>query len=82
MLRCMCNRSPFLAKPKRDHSFKFKLDGKRLVPTHSVKYLGVLIDEHLNSTNKNETQLCYRHAKQAPKKRKLLYTENCIPFTV
>ena len=54
----MCDRSPFLAKPKTDHSFKFKLDGKRLVPTHSVKYLGVLIDEHLNSANKNETQLC------------------------
>ena len=28
-------------KLKIDHSFKFKLDGKRLVPTHSVKYLGV-----------------------------------------
>ena len=25
----------------------FKLDGKRLVPTHSVKYLGVLTDQHL-----------------------------------
>ena len=34
-------------KLKIDHSFKFKLDGKRLVPTHSVKYLGVLIDKHL-----------------------------------
>ena len=34
-------------KLKIDHCFKFKLDGKRLVPTHSVKYLGVLIDEHL-----------------------------------
>ena len=28
-------------KLKIDHSFKFKLDGKRLVPTHSVKYVGV-----------------------------------------
>ena len=34
-------------KLKIDHSLKFKLDGKRLAPTHSVKYLGVLIDEHL-----------------------------------
>ena len=34
-------------KLKIDHSFKFKLDGKRLVPTHSVKDLGVLIYEHL-----------------------------------
>ena len=39
-------------KLKIDHSFKFKLDGKRLVPTHSVKYLGVLIDEHYSGTNK------------------------------
>ena len=28
--------------------FKFKLDGKRLVPAKSVKYLGVLLDEHLH----------------------------------
>ena len=34
-------------KLKIDHSFKFKLDGKRLLPTHSVNHLGVLIDEHL-----------------------------------
>ena len=34
-------------KLKIDHSFKFKLDGKRLVQTHSVKHLEVLIDEHL-----------------------------------
>ena len=31
-----------------DSSFKFELDCKRLVPTKSVKYLGVLLDEHLN----------------------------------
>ena len=35
-------------KLKIDNSFKFKLDGKRLVPTKSVKYLGVLLDEHLH----------------------------------
>ena len=34
-------------KPKIDHSFKFKLVGRRLLPTHSVKYLGVLTDERL-----------------------------------
>ena len=34
-------------KLKKDHSFKFKLDGKRLVPAHFVKYLEVLIDEHI-----------------------------------
>ena len=33
-------------KVKIDHHFKFKLDCKRLVPTHSVKYFGILIDEH------------------------------------
>ena len=35
-------------KLKIDNSFRFKLDGKRLVPTKSVKYLGVLLDEHLH----------------------------------
>ena len=40
-----------------DHSFKFKLDGKRLVPTHSVKYLGVLIDEHLLWNKQDSTVL-------------------------
>ena len=29
------------------HSVKFKLNGKRLFPTSSVKYLGVFLDEHL-----------------------------------
>ena len=45
------------AKLKIDSSFKFKLDGKRLVSSHTVKYLGVLLDEHLNWTKstKNET---------------------------
>ena len=32
---------------KIDHNLKFKLDGKRLTPTSTVKYLGVLLDEHL-----------------------------------
>ena len=35
------------SKKKIDKSIKFKLDGKRLFPTESVKYLGVLLDEHL-----------------------------------
>ena len=30
-----------------DHNLKLKLDGKRLSPSQSVKYLGVLLDEHL-----------------------------------
>ena len=32
---------------KIDHNFKFKLDGKRLTSTSTVKYLGVLLDDHL-----------------------------------
>ena len=32
---------------KLNNSFKIKLDGKRLFPTSSVKYLRVLLDEHL-----------------------------------
>ena len=44
-------------KLKIDNSFKFKLDGKRLVPTKSVKYLGVLLDEHLNNWNEQISQV-------------------------
>ena len=36
-------------KLKLDHSFKLKIDGKRVIPIHSMKYLGVLLDEHMSS---------------------------------
>ena len=32
---------------KLNNSFKIKLEGKRMFPTSSVKYLDVLLDEHL-----------------------------------
>ena len=32
---------------KIDHNLKFKLDGKRLTPTSTVNYLGVLLDDNL-----------------------------------
>ena len=32
---------------KTDHSLKFKLDGKKYIQTDTVKYLGVLLDDHL-----------------------------------
>ena len=32
---------------KIDHSLKFKLDGKRLTPTRTVKYFCVLLNNHL-----------------------------------
>ena len=35
---------------KIDPSIKFKLQGKRIIPTQSVKYLGVLFDEQLQWT--------------------------------
>ena len=35
------------AKKQLDFDLKLKLNGKRLYPTNSVKYLGVKIDEHL-----------------------------------
>ena len=34
-------------KKKLDFGLKLKLNGKKLYPTNSVKYLGVKIDEHL-----------------------------------
>ena len=36
-----------LQKKQLDFGLKLKLNGKRLYPTNSVKYLGVKIDEHL-----------------------------------
>ena len=33
---------------KIDYSIKFKLDGKRLTPVNTVKYLGILLDKHLH----------------------------------
>ena len=50
-------------KPKRkplDFNMKIKLNGKRLYPTHSVKYLGVKIDSKLNwksHVNANATKI-------------------------
>ena len=32
---------------KLDFDFKLKLNGKRLYPTKSVKYLGIKVDENL-----------------------------------
>ena len=37
---------------KIDPAIKFKLQGKRLIPAQSLKYLGVLLDEHLQWTKK------------------------------
>ena len=33
---------------KLDQSLKFNIDGKRRIPIHSVKYLAVLLDEHMS----------------------------------
>ena len=35
-------------KLKLDYSFKYKIDGKRLIPVQSVNYLEVLLDEHMS----------------------------------
>ena len=34
-------------KANLDHSFKIKIEGKRLIPIHSVKYLEDLLNEHV-----------------------------------
>ena len=62
-------------KLKIYHSFKFKLDGKRLVLTHSVKLLGVLIDEHL-LWNKQVAQIKMRLNRAIGMLRKLRINAN------
>ena len=37
-----------------DHSLKLKLDGKRLSPSKSVKYLGVLLEKHLQENDQSD----------------------------
>ena len=50
-------------KLKLDYSFKFKIDGKRLIPIHSVKYLGVLLDEQMSWNEQiYQTKLKLNHA--------------------
>ena len=38
----------YFSDQKLDHTFKLKIDSKRLIPIHSVKYLGVLLDEPMS----------------------------------
>ena len=50
-------------KLKLDHSFEFKIDGKIPFPIHSVKYLGVLLDEHMSWNEQiYQTKLKLNHA--------------------
>ena len=44
-------------KTKLDYSVKFKLNGKRLNPISTVKYLGILLDEHLSIQFTQASQL-------------------------
>ena len=42
----LINFHPKNTKP--DYGIKFKLNGRRLTPVSTVKYLGMLLDEHLS----------------------------------
>ena len=33
---------------KNDYDINVKIDGMKLVPSHSLKYLGICIDKHLD----------------------------------
>ena len=72
---------------KLNNSFKIKLDGKRLFLTTSVKYFGVLLDEHFtwspqNLTCPDETQPSNWNTQQAKVPSKHSYTQNGIPFSI
>ena len=50
----MCKKTELVifrpVKLKIDFSFKFKLDGKRIAPSHTVKYIVVHLDQYLHWT--------------------------------
>ena len=72
---------------KLNNSFKIKLDGKRLFSTSSVKYLGVLLDEHLTwSPQISHVQMKLNRAIGKLDKLRYqanihVYTQNSIPFS-
>ena len=74
-------------KLKLGHSFKFTIDGKRLIPIDSVKYLGVLLDEHM-SWNQQIYQVKLKLNRAMGILSKLRshanfqYLKNCILFTL
>ena len=63
---------------KSNSSFKIKLDEKRPFPTTSVKYLGLLLDEHL--TWSLQQYNCNTQQGKAPSEHS--YTQNGIPFSL
>ena len=66
-------------KLKLDHSFKFKIDGKRLIPIHLVKYLVVVLDEHMSWDEQiYQTKLKLNHATGILSKRHSHVNTNTI----
>ena len=63
---------------KSNSSFKIKLDEKRPFPTISVKYFGLLLDEHL--TWSPQQYNCNTQQGKVPSE--LSYTQNGIPFSL
>ena len=33
-----------------NYNLKIKIDGKIIIPSHKIKYLGIILDPHLNPT--------------------------------
>ena len=50
MTNCIKKPNLYYSDQKKtiEHRFEFKIDGKRLIPIHSVKYLRVLLDERMS----------------------------------
>ena len=52
-----------IKKLRLDRGFKFKIDGRRLILIHSVKFLRVLLDEHMFSNEQiYQIKLKLKHA--------------------
>ena len=59
-------------RKKIDFDLKIKIDGKKITPCNSVKYLGIFIDCHLN-WNTHRTELSTKHSRATGMLSKIRY---------
>ena len=73
----------FLSKnTKLDYGVKSKLSGRRLTPISTVKYLGILLDEHLSWTKQVNWVNSEPSNWNSEVQHKLTYFKNCLSLFI